>query len=553
MWEFIQQQYSMLREQYGAMSDAMAPVRHSKSELVFFLRKIVHGLLFSLLDPSSKSRYAVSAVLVFIIVFVVDQIRARMLSLRRLGLPVVSPSKGVHQFDYKAILAEGARRYPNSPYLITYSGFEYVVFPASSWDEVKRIPPTKASALAYFTHVFFGGWKLLGSDMSAVHKSIGVDLTRAIPIRVHAHQESARAACDSVLGRYSEWKSYPMYFTLQAIIAATNATGLVGPVLGNDRRWVRAVQIFPMVIVFAIYTSSLPPRLFRPLVTLFVFLPAWATYWYMRNILRPVVQQDMHEYELAAGNDEKRELMRAKPDSKFPMTAWMLSRYTPEERTAQQVAHDFIVASFESTPSTSSAFYFIMAELVARPEVVQELRNELESFMVDGHLPQTQLDELQKLDSFMRECSRCNPHGYMALFRRLREPVKLSNCPELPIGAVICVDVHDVPWSEQLWEKPKEFDPWRFLKLRQLPGREQRHQYTSLGSESPSWGDGSQACPGRVFASSTLKVTLAHLIMNFDFKLPDDGSKPERNSMPNGSARPDMWVRIMFRERKKRQ
>lgn len=138
----------------------------------------------------------------------------------------------------------------------------------------------------------------------------------------------------------------------------------------------------------------------------------------------------------------------------------------------------------------------------------------------------------------------------MALFRRLREPLKLSNCPELPAGSVICVDVHDVPWSEQLWENPTVFDPWRFLKLRQQPGLEQRHQYTTLGPDSPSWGDGPQACPGRVFAGNTLKVTLANLLLKYDFKL-QDGSMPKRNSMPNGSARPDMGVRIMFRERKK--
>lgn len=98
------------------------------------------------------------------------------------------------------------------------------------------------------------------------------------------------------------------------------------------------------------------------------------------------------------------------------MTAWMLSRYEPEGRTPQQGSHDFIVASFESTPSTSSTFYFIMAELLTRPELVDELRYEIESVMVDGHLPQWYLGELKKLDSFMRESARFNPHGYSRFY-----------------------------------------------------------------------------------------------------------------------------------------
>ncbi|XXG96089.1 hypothetical protein Hte_002367 [Hypoxylon texense] len=129
-----------------------------------------------------------------------------------------------------------------------------------------------------------------------------------------------------------------------------------------------------------------------------------------------------------------------------------------------------------------------MAQLVKRPALVEELKAELEEFMVDGLLPQSQLSELRKMDSFMRECSRFNPFGFMALFRRLHTPVKLSSCLELPAASNIGVDIHDIPWSKELWGNPEEFDPMRFYKLRQLPGREQRHQFTSLGADTPGSG-----------------------------------------------------------------
>lgn len=137
----------------------------------------------------------------------------------------------------------------------------------------------------------------------------------------------------------------------------------------------------------------------------------------------------------------------------------------------------------------------------------------------------------------------------MALFRRLLAPVKLSSGPELPAGTLIAVDVHNVPRSQELWEDAEEFDPWRFLKLRKLPGRQNRHQFTSLGQDSPGWGDGPQACPGRAFAAATLKVTLAHILLNYDLRLPPGGRKPSRHSMPNGSMRPDMFVKIQYRKR----
>lgn len=344
MREFIREQISTVHEQYSVLIDAIAPVRFTKSELaILFVRKIQHDFLLRMEEP--RTWYTAFAALILVAAIVASQLRARTSSLRRLGLPVVSAPKGAAKFDYRVILDEGARRYPHSPYLITYSGFEYVVFPPSSWDEIKRIPSTKASTLLFFTHVFFGGWRLLGSDTSALHKAIGTDLNRALPIRMKAHQESARKACESTLGSCPEWKSFRMYFTLQGIIAATNATGLVGPELGSNRGWLVAVQAFPMAIVVAISTSGLSPRLLRPLVTFFVFLPTWALYWYMRWLLQPIVNRDLREYEIASQEKEKSELTQAQPDKKFPMIAWLMSRYTPKERTPQQVAHDFIVAS----------------------------------------------------------------------------------------------------------------------------------------------------------------------------------------------------------------
>lgn len=423
MWLRLQQSWVILQEQYAAVRDAVAPVRLTKSELFFLsLRKLRHDLL-GLFDMKRNrqemppaSMYAVIAVILGLtIAFVIDKIYQKRSSLRRIGLPVLQRPKGAHVYDYKAILDEGARKYPNSPYIITYSGFEYVVFPESSWDEIKRIPVTKASTLEWFTHVFFQGWRLLGSDTSAIHKAIGIDLTRAIPTRVHARQESARYACDAALGPCSDWTPFRMYWTLQSIVATTNATGLVGPELGTNRRWLIAVQAFPMAIVLGISVSSWSPRLLRPIVALFAFSPAWFLYWCMMILLRPMVKQDLQEYQTATSEEAKKQLLQATPNRKFPITGWLLLRYQPHEQTPQQVAHDYIVASFESTAATSATLYFIVTELVTRPELVAELREEISDAMVDGRLPQTQLGELRKLDSVMRECSRTNPFGYSML------------------------------------------------------------------------------------------------------------------------------------------
>lgn len=68
---------------------------------------------------------------------------------RKLQLPKLHMQKG---WDYPALLTEGARRHPNSPYMITYSGHQYVVFQSSSFDQVKRLNVSQASTIDWFNH-----------------------------------------------------------------------------------------------------------------------------------------------------------------------------------------------------------------------------------------------------------------------------------------------------------------------------------------------------------------------------------------------------------------
>lgn len=138
----------------------------------------------------------------------------------------------------------------------------------------------------------------------------------------------------------------------------------------------------------------------------------------------------------------------------------------------------------------------------------------------------------------------------MALFRRVQKPLKLSIGPELPPGTLICVDAYHAAKSQTEYEDAATLDPLRFHKMRQRPGHEEMHQFTVPGPNNTIWGGGTQACPGRPFASITMKVVLAHLLTHYDIQLlPGGASKPKRNSMPNGSISPDTKAEIMLRDR----
>ncbi|KAI9744996.1 MAG: Vacuolar-sorting protein SNF7, partial [Chaenotheca gracillima] len=171
----------------------------------------------------------------------------------------------------------------------------------------------------------------------------------------------------------------------------------------------------------------------------------------MKSMLAPIIKEDMLAYERAA---DKKEHLKVTENGKVPFTGWLMSRYKAGQATAKQIAIDYLITGFESTPSSAATLYNIVADLAVRPETVEMLREEIATVMKDGKLPLTHLQELKKMDSVMRESIRMNPFSLFSLYRVAKKPFRVSNGPEIPAGAMICVDSHHINSDPKHWEKP---------------------------------------------------------------------------------------------------
>jgi hypothetical protein len=70
--------------------------------------------------------------------------------------------------------------------------------------------------------------------------------------------------------------------------------------------------------------------------------------------------------------------------------------------------------------------------------------------------------------------------------------------------------------------------------------------------DSLPFGHGKHSCPGRYFAACELKLILAHLVMNYDVKLENDGVRPQdmwvaTNCVPNPNAKVFFRRRAVYR------
>jgi len=145
------------------------------------------------------------------------------------------------------------------------------------------------------------------------------------------------------------------------------------------------------------------PSFLHPLARPLVFFPAFRIKQRMRAILGPIVRRDM-EYL-----DHKSAHPKPGDESRLPLTHWLTARYNHGEATQSQLTEDYINLCTFSAVKCASLMSSIVLELAARPELQDELNREVKSVLVNGQLPATQLKELRKMDSVMREISRVHP------------------------------------------------------------------------------------------------------------------------------------------------
>lgn len=396
-----------LSAEYECARSGLGPLRLSGGQIfILFLQKALIDLVNKWNNASTTTRITSSVLFVLVFANVVERALGYFTSLSRRGFPVLERPKDCKKWDWKAKAKEGAEKFPDSPYLVHYNGIEQIVYPSSSLGEIKALPLHEASLMEYSTHCLFEGWPFLGHEIGALYGAVGVDLARSLPNRISDRQAVTEQAFGKFIGECKEWKSIRLYPSVQRLVGRISGTGLLGPELGGSSQWLGTFDAFIYSVVFAMFSISPIPKVFRPMLKYISFGPNYLMYWRLKNLAWPIAERDFRTYH-ASTADEK-----SKPKDTARFGVWLATRYRDEERSIDKIAHDFIVTMFESLPSTTVTLYFVLSELAIRPDLAEELRKEVMDSLVDGKLPASNLAELRKMDSFMREVTRTNIFSY---------------------------------------------------------------------------------------------------------------------------------------------
>ena len=84
--------------------------------------------------------------------------------------------------------------------------------------------------------------------------------------------------------------------------------------------------------------------------------------------------------------------------------------------------------------------------------------------------------------------------------------------------------------------------------MRENDGQEHVAQLVSTSPDHLGFGHGKHACPGRFFASNEAKIILIHLLLKYDWRLPEGNPPPQVRPFAF-SLRADPFTKMEYRPR----
>lgn len=188
------------------------------------------------------------------------------------------------------------------------------------------------------------------------------------------------------------------------------------------------------------------------------------------------------------------------------------SRLSREVMVAEILDH-----LFQGHEMTGNSMTWTLGELLAHPEVLARLRQELDAVVGEGDVRSGHLAALPYLEAVVYEGLRRRPTNLYTTLRRVKQPFPLGGYL-LPEGTWVAVCYPALSMREDLFPNPGSFDPGHFLG-RTVPA----------DAWSP-FGGGSQTCAGKDLALVIMKTALATIVRKAELKLAQDEFHPVRHA-----------------------
>ncbi|KIL65013.1 hypothetical protein M378DRAFT_77528, partial [Amanita muscaria Koide BX008] len=448
-------------------------------------------------------------------------------------------------FNAPSMMQEGYSKYRGSIFKVPlFSKWMIMVSGLEMIEDIRSASDDYLSAAEAFRETLHSDLTLGAETFQNLYhlEVIKLPLTRNIgPGFADIKDEIVTAFNDSI-SKYTEWTTVIAYPTMMDIVCRTSNRMFVGLPLCRNPDYLQLNKQLTIDLIKAARILNLFPSFLRPTV-------AWLLPDIHRGIergskyLEPIFN-DRLEQDARLGKDW--------PERPNDGISWLIEYSNPEQSKSQRikcVVIRMLLINFAAIHSTTMAFTHVLYDLATRPEYVQPMRDEVEAVIREEGWSKSAIGRMRKLDSFIKESLRLSYLSLFVMRRKVMKDFTFSNGVTIPAGNTVAASaITNV--DPEYYADATTFDGFRFEKMRNGEGMENKHQVISLDLNCILFGHGRHACPGRFFAANELKVMLAHVLLNYDVHMANGGGRPA-NCVFGPDSMPDPTAQVMFRKRSK--
>uniref|UniRef100_A0A0B7K3W0 Uncharacterized protein n=1 Tax=Bionectria ochroleuca TaxID=29856 RepID=A0A0B7K3W0_BIOOC len=227
-----------------------------------------------------------------------------------------------------------------------------------------------------------------------------------------------------------------------------------------------------------------------------------------RKVLDPILRSREEERRAALDNGD--------PEPRYNDTIqWLVDE-------SQGSSYDPVGAqlgfSVVATHTTTDLITETMIRLCERPELIEDLIQEIEDVLKVEGWTKTALFNMKRLDSVIKEAQRLKPLTSATMNRKATKRVTLPGGLVLEKGDRCMSDLGSM-MDSSIYPNPGEYDGYRFFRMRDDPSAGSKAHLVSTSSAHLGFGHGKHTCPGRFFAANEVKLLLCHLLYKYEWKL----------------------------------
>ncbi|KAI0007725.1 ent-kaurene oxidase [Xylariaceae sp. FL0662B] len=338
-----------------------------------------------------------------------------------------------------------------------------------------------------------------------------------------------------------EWTPFKVQPFMIRVIARLSGCVFAGPTLNRSEDWMDININFAIRAFIAVLKLQFFPPWMRPIAQ-YLVSELWTIDRYIAKaqaMLTPIIEERLRDSETPGYE---------KPDD---FAQWMLDALPEDQKRNYYVQGQIqLLLSAASIHTTSNSTTDCIYDLALHQDMQEILREEAREVLNDDKCWEKKetMSKLKKMDSFIKESQRLSGN-VTSFIRKVMRPIDLSDGTHLPAGTNLLTPLAGIAVDDRYFPDPEVFDGLRFWKLRQQSEEAaNRWQYTSIGDTSQNFGLGKNACPGRFFAGSEIKMILAYLLLNYDIKFKDGETRPKPNMFMMTKS-PNTNAEVLFRRR----